>query len=115
MESLGIKARPLSPKVYELRLEGALDWSNFAQVESALEDIFNNKKCFNIIVNLSACKYISSAGFGCFLQALDTAMNNGGKLIFSTVPDQIREVFDMLGLSSVLAFTATDEEALKQF
>lgn len=114
MESLGIKARPLSAKVYELRLEGALDWSNFAQVETALEDIFS-KKCYNIIVNLSGCKYISSAGFGCFLQALDTAMNNNGKIIFSSVPESIREVFDMLGLSNVLVFADTDADALKQF
>lgn len=113
-EFIKVETRPISDKIHEVRIEGALDWSNFAKVEAAIDDVFG-LKVYNIIVNLEAVKYISSAGFGCFIQSLDTAINNGGKIIFSGTPDHIKEVFNILGLSTILTFASDETDALSQF
>lgn len=113
-EFISVTTRKINDKIYEVKIDGALDWSNFAKVEAAIDDVFS-QKIYNIVVNLEAVKYISSAGFGCFIQSLDTAINNGGKIIFSGTPDHIKEVFNILGLSTILTFAENEKDALGQF
>jgi anti-sigma B factor antagonist len=113
-ESLSVETRPLADRIHEVRIQGALDWSNFSKVEGAIDELFG-RGIYNVVVNLEQVNYISSAGFGCFIQSLDTAINNGGKIIFSRTPDRIKEIFDILGLSHILTFAGTEQEALAQF
>ena len=110
----GTPAQPLAPDIYEIRIDGSLDWSNFAKVETALEDLFK-RGVYKIIVNLKGTKYISSAGFGCFISSLDTAMKNSGDIIFASTPREIQDVFSILGLSKILHFAPTEQDALKLF
>jgi anti-anti-sigma factor len=108
-DHIKVETAELSAGVWQIRIEGSLDWSNFGRVEAALEDIFK-KQVYKIVVNLKGCKYISSAGFGCFISSLDTAMKNGGDIIFAGTPPEIQDVFNILGLSKILRF-ADDEKA----
>ncbi|MBI4565282.1 MAG: STAS domain-containing protein [Planctomycetes bacterium] len=101
------------PGIYELKIDGSLDWSNFAKVESAIADIFR-KGVYRIVVNLRDAKYISSAGFGCFVSSLDTAMKNNGDIIFAATPPEIHDVFNILGLSKILRFTDDEHQAVEQ-
>ena len=107
---LQVASRELAPGVHEVKIDGSLDWSNFAQVESAMTGVFR-AGVFRIVINLRDAKYISSAGFGCFISALDTAMKNGGDLIFSAVPKEIHEVFVILGLAKILKFADDEKQA----
>ena len=68
---------------------------------------------FRIVVNLKDATYISSAGFGCFISAFDTANKNGGDLIFAAVPQEIHEVFVVLGLVKILKFADDEGQAVK--
>jgi len=104
MEHLKVSSAELGPGVHELKIEGSLDWSNFSRVEGAFAELFR-KGGYRVVINLTSTKYISSAGFGCFIGALDTAMKNGGDLIFAGTPKEIREVFNILGLSKILRFS----------
>ncbi len=114
MENIRVETRDLSGGVWELRIEGSLDWSNFAKVESAVEDLFK-RGIYRVVVNLKSCRYISSAGFGCFISSLDTAMKNNGDLVFAATPPEIQDVFNILGLAKILRFSETPEGALAQF
>jgi anti-sigma B factor antagonist len=113
-EFISVQGRKLSDRIHEIRIAGALDWSNFARLEAAIDDVFS-QRIYNLVINLEQVKYISSAGFGCFIQSLDTASNNGGKIVFVGTPDPIREVFNILGLSTILTFADSEEEARAQF
>ena len=113
-EIINVTTREVTEKIHEVKIGGALDWSNFAKVEGAIDALFS-RKLYNIIINLEAVKYISSAGFGCFIQSLDTATNNNGKIIFCGTPENIKEVFSILGLSNILTFADNEQEALAQF
>jgi len=114
MDHIKVETAELAPGVQELRIDGSLDWSNFAKVETAIESIFA-KNVYKIVVNLKHCKYISSAGFGCFISSLDTAMKNNGDLVFASTPPEIQDVFNILGLSKILRFADDAKTALAQF
>ncbi len=109
MDNIKVESAELAAGVWEVRIEGSLDWSNFAKVETAIEDVFK-KGVYRLVVNLRGCRYISSAGFGCFISSLDTAMKNNGDIVFASTPPEIQDVFNILGLSKILRF-AEDEKA----
>jgi anti-anti-sigma factor len=114
MDNIKVACAELAPGVWQVRIDGSLDWSNFAKVETAIEDIFK-KGIYRLVVNLAGCKYISSAGFGCFISSLDTAMKNNGDIIFASTPPEIQDVFNILGLSKILRFADDTTGALAQF
>ena len=114
MDHIKVETAELEDGVYELSIDGSLDWSNFAKVETAIESIFT-KNVFKIVVNLKQCRYISSAGFGCFISSLDTAMKNNGDLVFASTPAEIQDVFNILGLSKILRFAEDAQAALALF
>ena len=114
MDHIKVDSAELSPGIYELKIDGSLDWSNFAKVETAIETIFA-KGIYKIVVNLKQCRYISSAGFGCFISSLDTAMKNNGDLVFASTPSEIQDVFNILGLSKILRFAENADAALALF
>jgi anti-anti-sigma factor len=111
MDSIKVESAELAPGVWQIRIDGSLDWSNFAKVETAIEDVFK-KGVYRLVVSLSGCKYISSAGFGCFISSLDTAMKNNGDIVFASTPPEIQDVFNILGLSKILRFAETEKAAL---
>jgi anti-anti-sigma factor len=114
MDHIRVESGEIAPGVWELRIEGSLDWSNFAKVETAIEDIFK-KGVYKVVVNLKGTRYISSAGFGCFISSLDTAMKNNGDLVFASTPPEIQDVFNILGLSKILRFADDAKSAVEQF
>ena len=114
MEHIRVETAEAAPGIWEVRIEGSLDWSNFAKVETAIEAIFK-KGTYKLIVNLKGTKYISSAGFGCFISSLDTAMKNNGDLVFASTPPEIQDVFNILGLSKILRFAEDEKAALAMF
>jgi anti-anti-sigma factor len=110
-ESIGIASSEVAPGIFELKIDGSLDWSNYARVEAAIAAIFA-RNCYRIVVNLKDARYISSAGFGCFIGSLDTCTKNGGDLIFASTPAEIQDVFNILGLAKILRFADTTQSAL---
>ncbi len=108
---LRIGTSPLGKGVARIDLEGNLDWANYPQVEDALARLFEGRT-WRIVINLGQIEYISSAGFGCFIGALDTVRKQGGNLVFLATPPKIREVFTILGLASILTFVEDEGEAL---
>ena len=114
MDHIKVETSLLEANVHEIRIAGSLDWSNFAKVESAIEDLFK-KSAYKLVINLKNCKYISSAGFGCFISSLDTAMKNGGDIVFAATPAEIQDVFNILGLSKILRFAPDAAAAVAHF
>lgn len=107
-----ITSNRVSGDVFEISLEGYLDFSNSQKVEEALEAVFR-QGVYKVLVNLKDTKYISSAGFGCFISSIDTAMKNNGDIVFVSTPPEIKDIFDILGLSKILRFADHRDEGLK--
>ena len=55
--------------------------------------------CKELTVNFSKTEIINSIGISILLGVIDTASNNGAKVVFSDVNENTVELFEMLGVS----------------
>ena len=68
-----------------------------------------------LLLDLGALEYISSAGLRLLLQQRKTALNAGGRVLLASVSRDIREnVFDALGFSRLLTVCVNVDEARAQ-
>ncbi|MEK7485062.1 MAG: STAS domain-containing protein [Planctomycetota bacterium] len=97
-----------------VKVGGYLDAKTFEQMEEALNKLFESSH-YKIIIDLSSVDYISSAGAGVFIGAISTAQENEGNIILLNPTDNVKEVFDLLGLSQIFKFASGLEEAKHAF
>ena len=112
MPTFRIQKEKLQGGVVLLRVAGFLDAHTFEQLEKHFNDIFD-LGTYRLVVDLSELGYISSAGAGVFIEAIGTAQENGGNIVLLKPGPNVKEVFDLLGLSQIFTFKDTREEALK--
>jgi anti-anti-sigma factor len=94
-----------------LGLKGRLDASNAGTLESkvlALIDAGERR----FVVDCAQLDYISSAGLRVLLMAVKRLNANGGKIAIAALQDQIKEVFDIAGFSSIFQICGTQAEAV---
>ncbi len=56
--------------------------------------------CRELELNFSKTEIINSIGISILLGVIDTASNNGAKVVFSEVNEETVELFEMLGLTN---------------
>lgn len=99
------------------RVSGRVDSSNAQQFHDALFSALDEGRA-NLVVNLSGLTYISSAGIRALIAALKSAQNRplrSGSVYLAEVPDHIKEVFDLAGLTPLFSFYDTETEAVGAF
>ncbi|MFM2095566.1 MAG: hypothetical protein RIS70_2690 [Planctomycetota bacterium] len=63
-----------------------------------------------LVLDLGECPFISSAGIRSVLKAHQSLSKNQGKLVVTNVSPQVREVFDITGLSEMIAIVRKPRE-----
>ncbi len=115
--SLGMK--PFSIKLVDCDIEnamiakviGSIDSSSAQNIEEHFNKMLNDGTRY-IIIDFSEVSFISSAGIGIMLGAVSSLREQGGDMIFLKVPNQIREIFDILNINDY--FVSVDSiDALK--
>ena len=96
-----------------LTIDGSVDLSNVAELQEAFDALFA-KGIYRIIVEMERVAFIASAGFGCLLNAREIVLKNGGGLVFAGTNHRVREIFDLLGITSLLRFAPDVGGALAQ-
>ncbi len=112
MPAFQIVKEPLPGNATFLTIRGFLDAHTFEELEKTINDIFEGG-CFKIGVDLSGLDYISSAGAGVFIGAIGQAQENDGNIILMKPTPNVKEVFDLLGLSQIFIFKETREEVIQ--
>jgi anti-sigma B factor antagonist len=107
---LKLHQETLPDGVCYIEAEGFLDAHTFEEMENLISSVFR-QNCFKVIVKLERLDYISSAGAGVFVGAIGRAKDNGGDIVFLKPSPNVKEVFDLLGLSAIFQFAETREEA----
>jgi len=97
-----------------LTVEGVIDANTASIFENSLLNLIN-RGVINILVDVEKVTYISSAGLGAFMSALDTLenKNNRGKISILKSSPQFIKVFNMMGFDEIFKSFNTIEEALK--
>lgn len=112
MPAFQILKEKLPEGVVLLTVRGFLDAHTYEELEKTVNEIFE-AGTFKLAVDLSGLDYISSAGAGVFIGAIGTAQENDGNIILMRPSPNVKEVFDLLGLSQIFTFKDTREEAVK--
>lgn len=77
-----------------------------AEVKGLLDD-----KTSNIIVDLHNVHFIDSTGFGALISLLKTVKSRGGRLILSSVSNEVQELMDLMQLLNVFELKNSIEDA----
>ncbi len=114
MSDLNIKVENLENDIVLVTASGFLDAHTFEQMEKTINGLFDDGSC-KIIVKLERLDYISSAGAGVFIGAIGVAQEMGGNLVLLNPNTNVREVFDLLGLTQIFPMANTADEAVGLF
>ncbi len=82
-----------------IALEGRLDTTTAPELEAELKTSLNGIN--NLVFDLSALEYISSAGLRVLLSAQKT-MNKQGEMTVTGANETIMEIFDVTGFVDIL-------------
>ncbi|GAB3228936.1 STAS domain-containing protein [Hymenobacter seoulensis] len=93
-----------------LSLDGELDASSSVVLDTELSkpEILGNQK---VLINCQNLNYISSAGLGVFISHLQSFQDAGVKLVFFNMQDKVHNVFEILGLDSLMTIVPSEAEA----
>jgi anti-anti-sigma factor len=105
-----ITAADLQPGICELTIKGSVDWANYSKLKSAVDEVLK-RGIYRIIVNLKEMAYISSTGVGCFLSMIDAADSHSGGVVLVQVSPEVRNAFNILGLSEMVRFADSTQAA----
>jgi anti-sigma B factor antagonist len=92
-------------------LQGRLDGNTSASLESAFAKLVEQGNG-KFVFNLQGLDYVSSAGLRSLLSAAKMVKVIQGKLALARMNEQVKEVFDMSGFSSIFKLYDTEDEAV---
>ena len=93
------------------KLGASLDSSNNAQEQEKILAIF--EKGSSVILDMTDCTYVSSAGLRVMLYSYKVANSKGLKLYLIGVCDEVRDVMSMTGFEKFFEYFNTVEECQK--
>ena len=93
-----------------LQLDGELDASSAVVLDNELNkpDLLNYRK---VLIDCQKLSYISSAGLGVFISHLQRLQDSNVKLVFFNMQEKVFNVFEILGLDSLMNIVPTMAEA----
>src|SRR4026207_278556 len=68
--------------------------------------------CRALVIDFSDTKLVNSIGISILLGIIDVAEKSGARIVFSEVPNQTIQLFEMLGLTRHVALAKDENEAL---
>ena len=83
-----------------LELVGRLDTNTSPQLEEFAGGLYD-KGTNDIVVDMAACDFVSSAGLRVIV-AMQKRASAGGSLAFRNVQPEVMDVFEMTGFDSIL-------------
>lgn len=94
-----------------LLLDGELDASSAVLLDTEFNkpDLLSYRK---VLVDCAKLSYISSAGLGVFISHLQRLQDNNVKLVFFNMQEKVFNVFEILGLDSLMTIVPTQTEAV---
>ena len=97
-------------RVKRIKCSGHIDYYNYLRLSDIVDGIFESG-FFKIVIDLSEVKYISSVGWGILVGYLRKAAIGGGDIHISCMQQNLKDVYKLLELNSLLLEFKTVEEA----
>ena len=111
MSDLKLQTKLIGTEIALVEASGQLDADTYRVLEAKLRELLSRGRN-KLVLKLDQLEYISSAGAGVLIGAAASARERGGNLVLLDPHPHVREVFDYLGLSQMLAVAEDRESAL---
>ncbi|KMQ50983.1 Anti-sigma factor antagonist [Chitinispirillum alkaliphilum] len=94
-----------------LKFVGDMDATN---VESVMEDVCRllNDGCVNLVADFTKLRYVNSTGLGILLHCSKSAKEKGGCFKIANINENVYEIIEIIGATSLLEIYDDLEEAL---
>lgn len=83
-----------------LAIKGRLDVTTTPDLEAAFAALYQ-ANADKILVDCSELEYISSAGLRALLTAAKTSKKNGGKIVLCSLNENVSQIFEISGFTSI--------------
>lgn len=94
-----------------VKLIGSLDGSTAEMLQNeVVQDIASGTK---LVLEMSECGYVSSAGLRILMITAKTLKSKGGKGALANLIDEVKDVIEMTGFGNILHTTASIDEAVQ--
>lgn len=103
-----------NPDVSVISVRGFVDTTTSAELEESLKRLLRKGR-YDIVIDLSAVNYISSAGWGIFISEIKEIRENGGDLKLAGMISDVYEVFELLEFQTILESFDSVDEAVVSF
>jgi anti-anti-sigma factor len=96
-----------------LALSVKLDATTAKALENRILTAINSGAARGLRCDLAQLDYVSSSGLRVFLLAAKRLQATSGQITLCGLQDQIRQVFDLSGFSSIISIYGSRDEAIK--
>jgi anti-sigma B factor antagonist len=97
-----------------VRVTGYVDTTTSHELEKKINAVLE-RRCYNVVVDLSAVDYVSSAGWGIFIGEIREIREQGGDLKLTGMSPDVYEVFELLEFQNILEAYASAADAVERF
>jgi anti-anti-sigma factor len=97
-----------------LELNGRLDTITSNNLEKRFLSVLDREEK-KVVVDCSKLEYVSSAGLRVLLMVSKRLRVSNGKIVLSSLKDQVKEVFDIAGFSPIFTMFHSLDEAVRWF
>ena len=97
-----------------VEVEGRLDSVTSSELEKEILSLLQSGES-NLLIDFAGLDYISSAGLRVLLMAAKKAKAAGGRVVLVNLVNNVKEVFDIAGFTSIFPIFQSQDEALAAF
>lgn len=97
-----------------LRINGRIDAITSPQLEKKVLSIIDSGH-HKLLMDFTNVEYLSSAGMRLLLSGTKKMQTVGGKLVISSVDQDVMDVIKMAGFNSILTLASSEDKALTEF
>ncbi|MDA0242660.1 MAG: STAS domain-containing protein [Chloroflexi bacterium] len=87
-------------RVDVVEIVGRIDSNNAPELDTLLSELLDRGR-YQLVLDLSAVSYMSSAGLRALVGTLRTCKKNGGDVRLVNISARVEEVLDLAGLTSL--------------
>jgi len=93
-------------------LNGHVDIAVSASIQKAIDKLIAAEPSLNLLFNMKAVDYVSSAGLGIFLILTNSFKKRGRRLAFCSIDSDVKKIFKVVRLTEVFDIFKTEEDAI---
>ena len=102
-----------SANIKVVHLTGELDEVTVEEVRKYVDPLLADTNVHQLIFDFTNLKFINSKGIGYLVSVHTHLTKNGRSLIMAAAAESVMDVISLVGLTNIIPYYATLEEALK--